>query len=146
MHLDAGNAENLDGFMCGGYGVALDAINGVRLVDQRAAGDEWKIGIIDRSAEIGWINNRIIRSASEQTAELLPGHKLVLTRLQRYLQRGLRVLVALPTLSGVGDVIAIAQRQRVSALRARPTRIERIQRGSAARVLLGFFGVGPCCR
>jgi hypothetical protein len=94
--------------MCGGYDVALDAINGVRLVDQRAARDEWKIRIIDRSAEIGWINNRIIRSAAEQTAKLLLGHELVLTPLQRCLQRGLRALLALLTLSGLGNIIAIA--------------------------------------
>ena len=130
--------------MCGGYDVALDAINGVRLVDQRAAGDEWKIGIIDRPAEIGWINHRIIRSAAKQTAELLPSHKLVLTRLQRLVQGRQRLLLALLTRSRVRDIIAIAQRQRVSALRARPTRIERIQRGPAARVLSDFFVVGPC--
>src|SRR5689334_12590028 len=104
--------------MRGCYGVALDAINGVRLVDQRAAGDEWKIGIIDWSAEIAWINNRIIRSAAKQTAELLPGHKLVLTRLQRLVQGHQSLLLALLTRSRVGDIIAIAQRQRISALRA----------------------------
>src|SRR5438132_13665935 len=111
--------------MCSGYNIALDAINGMSLVDERAARDEWKIRVIDRSAEIGWINNRIIRSAAEQTAELLPSHKLIVTHLQRLVRRRQRLLLALHTRCRVGDIIAIAQRQRVSALRARLTRIDR---------------------
>jgi len=136
--VDAGHAQDLSGFVRDRELLVLEPVSRRALVDERRAGHEREVGIVDLVREVGGVDRRVVRRAAEPVAHVVPSVRLLGAGRDRVLaiRGGLVPARRAPAL--VGEVVAARQRELVVALGLLATGVRDVLHRLLARIGRGL--------